>query len=90
MLGVDKRPLSAYTEAMEDPAAIQLDRRGVPTHTYMIFSSICDAGHVHVRGGYVSRAPVLPGEDYEDEKIMVHGTTGEIFRTTSDLVFSLN
>lgn len=75
---------------MTDPAINALDRRGVVTHPYMIFSEICDAGHVHVRGGYVSTAPVLPGEDYEDDKIMVHGTTGEIFRTTSELTFSLN
>lgn len=75
---------------MADPAAIQLDRRGVITQPYMTFTQQCDAGHLHVRGGYISEDPVMPWEDWTDEKILVHGGTGEIFRTVSEITFSLN
>lgn len=73
-----------------DPVAIQLDRRGVITRPYMTFTQFCDENHMHVRGGYVSTDEVMPWEDWSDEKILVHGGTGEIFRTVVELVLSLN
>lgn len=75
---------------MADPVAIQLDRRGVVTQPYMIFTQRCDENHLHVRGGYISEDPVMPWEDWSDEKILVHGSTGEIFRTVNEIVLSLN